>query len=56
MTQHLRSNWTVMLLSFQRVQSTYFLTRVDPRMTLVVIFNSKRSEKDSFVTTFLTGE
>ncbi|PFX15545.1 UPF0536 protein C12orf66-like [Stylophora pistillata] len=37
-----------------RVQSTYFLTRVDPRLTLVVIFNSKRSEKDSYVTTFLT--
>lgn len=37
-----------------RVQSTYFLTRVDPRLTLVVIFNSKRSEKDSYVSTFLT--
>ncbi|XP_078382047.1 KICSTOR subunit 2-like [Oculina patagonica] len=37
-----------------RVQSTYFLTRVDPRMTLVVIFTTKRSEKDSYVTTFLT--
>ena len=42
-------------LSPQRVQSTYFLTRVDPRMTFVVIFNSKRPEKDSFVTSFLTG-
>lgn len=37
-----------------RVQSTYFLTRVDPRTTLVVIFNNKRSEKDSYVTSFLT--
>ncbi|XP_073251266.1 KICSTOR subunit 2-like isoform X1 [Porites lutea] len=36
-----------------RVQSTYFLTRVDPRTTFVVIFNSKRSEKDSYVTSFL---
>ncbi|CAH3157003.1 unnamed protein product, partial [Porites evermanni] len=39
-----------------RVQSTYFLTRVDPRTTFVVIFNSKRSEKDSYVTSFLGGK
>jgi len=36
-----------------KFQSTYFLTRVDPRTTLVVVFKSKRSEKDSYVTTFL---
>ncbi|KAK3697749.1 hypothetical protein QZH41_010301, partial [Actinostola sp. cb2023] len=36
-----------------RVQSTYFLTRVDHRMTLVVIFSSKKAEKDSYITTFI---
>lgn len=36
-----------------KFQSTYFLTRVDLRTTLVVVFKSKRSEKDSYVTTFL---
>lgn len=36
-----------------KFQSTYFLTRVDLHTTLVVVFKSKRSEKDSYVTTFL---
>lgn len=51
--QELNSPDKPVYLFDNRVQSTYFLTRVDPRMTLVVIFQSKRSEKDSYVTTFL---
>ncbi|KAJ7361732.1 hypothetical protein OS493_014372 [Desmophyllum pertusum] len=52
--QELNSMEKIVFFFDSGVQSTYFLTRVDPRMTLVVIFNSKRSEKDSYVTTFLT--
>jgi len=52
--QELNSLDKIVFLFDNRVQSTYFLTRVDLRTTLVVIFNSKRSEKDSYVTTFLT--
>ena len=38
---------------FQKIQSTYFMTRIEERMTLVVIFESKKSEKDSYVLNFL---
>ena len=41
---------------FQRMQSTYYLTRVAPQLTLVVIFTVKKSEKDSYVFTFLNGK
>uniref|UniRef100_A0A5F8G1Y6 KICSTOR subunit 2 n=2 Tax=Monodelphis domestica TaxID=13616 RepID=A0A5F8G1Y6_MONDO len=36
-----------------KVQSTYFLTRPEPHFTLVVIFESKKSEKDSHFLSFL---
>lgn len=36
-----------------KVQSTYFLTRPEPHFTLVVIFESKKSEKDSHFISFL---
>lgn len=36
-------------------QVTYFLIRVEPRMTLVVIFDTKKSEKDSYISTFMTN-
>ncbi|KAI8518613.1 PREDICTED: UPF0536 protein C12orf66 homolog isoform X1 [Branchiostoma belcheri] len=35
-------------------QSTYYMIRIEPKMTLVVIFETKRAEKDSYVNTFLT--
>lgn len=37
----------------EKVQSTYFLTRPEPHFTLVVIFESKKSEKDSHFISFL---
>lgn len=36
-----------------KVQSTYFLTRPEPHFTIVVIFESKKSERDSHFTSFL---
>lgn len=33
--------------------SSYFYTQVDVRISLVVIFESKKSEKDSYVNTFM---
>uniref|UniRef100_A0A4W3HSF3 KICSTOR subunit 2 n=3 Tax=Callorhinchus milii TaxID=7868 RepID=A0A4W3HSF3_CALMI len=36
-----------------KVQSTYFLTRPEPQFTLVVIFESRKSEKDSHFIAFL---
>ncbi|XP_037371007.1 KICSTOR subunit 2 [Talpa occidentalis] len=36
-----------------KVQSTYFLTRPEPHFTLVVIFESKKSERDSHFVSFL---
>ncbi|XP_063303150.1 KICSTOR subunit 2 [Pelobates fuscus] len=36
-----------------KVQSTYFLTRPEPNFTIVVIFESKKSERDSHFISFL---
>uniref|UniRef100_T1JCZ0 Uncharacterized protein n=1 Tax=Strigamia maritima TaxID=126957 RepID=T1JCZ0_STRMM len=36
------------------LQFTYFLTRIEPRITLVVIYDSKKSERDSYINTFMT--
>ncbi|KAF5928301.1 hypothetical protein HPG69_014906 [Diceros bicornis minor] len=36
-----------------KVQSTYFLTRPEPHFTIVVIFESKKSERDSHFVSFL---
>ncbi|XP_021567136.1 UPF0536 protein C12orf66 homolog [Carlito syrichta] len=36
-----------------KAQSTYFLTRPEPHFTLVVIFESKKSERDSHFISFL---
>ncbi|XP_048844265.1 KICSTOR subunit 2 [Brienomyrus brachyistius] len=36
-----------------KVQSTYFLTRPEPHFTIVVIFDSKKSEKESHIVSFL---
>ncbi|XP_064597265.1 KICSTOR subunit 2-like [Liolophura sinensis] len=35
-------------------QSTYFIIKVEQRIALVVIFESKKSEKDSYVNNFMT--
>lgn len=35
-------------------QSTYFLTTVDTRMTMVVIFETKKGEKDSYINHFMS--
>ncbi|XP_071538385.1 KICSTOR subunit 2-like isoform X2 [Panulirus ornatus] len=37
----------------QQVGSTYFLCRVEPRITIVVIFDTKKSEKDSYIRDFI---
>ncbi|PVD32126.1 hypothetical protein C0Q70_07554 [Pomacea canaliculata] len=34
--------------------STYFIVKIDPRIYLVVIFETKKSEKDSYINSFLT--
>ncbi|EDO42854.1 predicted protein, partial [Nematostella vectensis] len=52
--QDLASAEKVVYFFDNRVQSTYFLTRIDSRLTLVVIFNSKRNEKDSYITSFMS--
>lgn len=36
-----------------KVQSTYYLTRPEPHFTIIVIFDSKKSEKDSHIVSFL---
>ncbi|XP_067906442.1 KICSTOR subunit 2 [Heterodontus francisci] len=36
-----------------KVQKTYFLTRPEPQFTIVVIFDSRKSEKDSHFLSFL---
>lgn len=43
----------LLLIYFQKAQSTYFLSQVDTKVTLVVIFESKKSEKDSYVNNFM---
>ncbi|WAR18092.1 CL066-like protein, partial [Mya arenaria] len=35
------------------VQSTYFITSIEPRIYLVVIYETKKSEKDSYVNSFM---
>lgn len=42
------------LLVLQTAQSTYFIIKVEQRIALVVIFESKKSEKDSYVNNFMT--
>ncbi|KAK7091804.1 KICSTOR subunit 2-like [Littorina saxatilis] len=37
-----------------KAQSTYFIIQIDPRISLVVIFECKKSEKDSHTNAFLT--
>lgn len=37
----------------QQIGSTYFLCRVEPRITFVAIFDSKKSEKDSYIRDFI---
>ncbi|XP_036374256.1 KICSTOR complex protein C12orf66 homolog [Megalops cyprinoides] len=36
-----------------KVQSTYFLTRPEPHFTIIIIFDSRKSEKDSHIVSFL---
>ncbi|XP_077990721.1 KICSTOR subunit 2-like [Glandiceps talaboti] len=35
-------------------QSTYYISKVDVRMTLVIIYDTKKNEKDSYVNAFMT--
>ncbi|KAK3855311.1 hypothetical protein Pcinc_038276 [Petrolisthes cinctipes] len=37
----------------QQIGSTYFLCKVDPKLTLVVVFDAKKSEKDSYIKDFI---
>lgn len=37
----------------QQIGATYFLCRVEPRITVVVIFDSQKSEKDSYIKDFV---
>lgn len=48
------SNYEKLVYVFDhRVQRTYFLQRVEPRLTLVLIFESKRLEKESYIISFM---
>ena len=38
----------------QKNQKTYFMGRVESRITLVVLFESKKGEKDSYINNALT--
>ena len=38
---------------FQKTESTYFLSRIEARITFVVIFDSKKAERDSYVQNFI---
>ena len=40
-------------MCFQGVQTTYFIAHLDPRISIVVIYETKKSEKDSYVNNFL---
>lgn len=35
------------------MQATYFVQRIDPKMFLVVIYESKKSEKDAYTIKFM---
>ena len=37
-----------------KLDSSYFLIKVDIRMTLVLIYSSKKKERDSYIQNFLT--
>lgn len=45
--------WDVICFYDKNVQTTYFLARVDPYMTVVVILGNKRTEKEGHITGFL---
>lgn len=57
MTDHKASELSTMdrVVSFydKHVQNTYFMMVIESYMTLVVIFDCKKSEKDSYVTNFI---
>lgn len=36
-----------------RVERTYFLTKLDPRVTMVIVYCSRKSEKDTFIVGFM---
>jgi len=36
-----------------QVQSTYFILRIEPRMFLLLVYESKKSEKDSYIVKFM---
>ena len=42
-----------LLNEIEKTPHSYYLSRVDPLITLVVIFESKKSEKDSYVNNFI---
>ncbi|XP_064652423.1 KICSTOR subunit 2-like isoform X2 [Lineus longissimus] len=37
----------------KKMQSTYFMSRIEPRITLVLIFETKKAEKDSYIVNFV---
>ncbi|CAH1772805.1 unnamed protein product [Owenia fusiformis] len=38
----------------KHVNSTYFMTRIEPRMTFAVIFDTKKAERDSYIVNTIT--
>lgn len=51
--KELSSSDSVVSLFDPQLNSTYFLVRPDPRITVAVIFESKKSEKDNYVCSFM---
>ncbi|XP_070533173.1 KICSTOR subunit 2-like isoform X2 [Ptychodera flava] len=50
----LSSHDRVLYFYDKQFQTTYYISKVDVRMTLVIIYDTKKNEKDSYVNTFMT--
>ena len=44
---------TVIFDFLQKLQSTYFLLRIDPGIFLIIVFETKKQDRDTFVQNFI---
>lgn len=51
--KELNSTDNIVFFYDSRLQTTYFLAQVEPRITLVIIHEGKKSQKESYITNFL---
>ncbi|RWS10771.1 hypothetical protein B4U79_12858 [Dinothrombium tinctorium] len=52
-TRELNATDNLVYFYDEQVSTTYFLMRPDPRMTLVLMFDCKKTAKDPYITTFI---